>query len=66
MDDSWERIEEDIYNAVRCDDVCGYFSHDGKSGNVRCLDCPACGTVRCECEMALDVLRRAKKLAGVE
>ena len=54
--DTWERLEEDAEK-----DPCGYFGFDGEE---TCGKCPASGK-NCEQTMALDIVRRAKKLAGV-
>ena len=54
--DSWERLEEDAEK-----DPCGYFGFDGEE---ICGKCPASGK-NCEQTMARDLVRRAKKLAGV-
>ena len=54
--DSWERLEEDAEK-----DPCGYFGFDGEE---TCGKCPASGK-NCEQTMARDLVRRAKKLAGV-
>lgn len=59
--DSWEKLEEDIKKSE-----CDYFGHEG-------LPCHANGICRAyssdetcsEC-MQLDIVRRAKRLAGVE
>lgn len=53
--DTWERLEEDAEK-----DPCGYFGFDGEE---TCGKCPASGK-NCEQTMALDIVRRAKKLAG--
>lgn len=62
--DSWERLEEDA-----CNSICGYF---GK-GVSECDDCPANAIAAnsdefecCERAVKLDIVRRAKALAGVE
>lgn len=62
--DSWERLEEDA-----CNSICGYF---GK-GVSECDDCPANAIAAnsdefecCERAVKLDIIRRAKALAGVE
>lgn len=64
--DSWERLAEDARNGL-----CDYWScHD-----ARCVDCPATvdgkdpaqryGTDSCAHAMAVDIVARAKALAGV-
>lgn len=62
--DSWERLEEDA-----CNSICGYF---GK-GVSECDDCPANAIAAnsdefecCERAVKLDIVRRAKRLAGIE
>ena len=62
--DSWERLEEDA-----CNSICGYF---GK-GVSECDGCPANAIAAnsdefecCERAVKLDIIRRAKALAGVE
>lgn len=61
--DSWERLEEDA-----CNSICGYF---GK-GVSECDGCPANAIAAnsdefecCERAVKLDIIRRAKALAGV-
>ena len=54
--DSWERLEDDAGK-----DPCGYFGFDGEE---ICGKCPASGK-NCEQTMALDIVRRARALAGV-
>ena len=54
--DSWERLEEDAEK-----DPCGYFGFDGEEP---CGKCSASGK-NCEQQVARDLVRRAKKLAGV-
>ncbi len=65
-EDSWERLEEDARNLV-----IDYWS----CRDADCLDCPVKvegknpeqrhGTLSCSIAMAVDILARAKKLAGV-
>ena len=56
--DSWERLEED---AAKSD--CYYFGHDASD----CYRCPAReSTLGCGQSKSLDIVRRAKALAGVE
>ena len=54
--DTWQRIEEDAGK-----NPCDYFGFDGEE---TCGKCPASGK-NCEQTMARDLVRRAKKLAGV-
>lgn len=54
--DSWERLEEDAEK-----NPCDYFGFDWEE---TCGKCPASGK-NCEQTMARDLVRRAKKLAGV-
>ncbi len=55
--DSWERLEEDASK-----DACVYF---GGTGHFDCSECSS-GGVNCFRRMKLDIVRRAKALAGVE
>lgn len=55
--DSWERLEEDASK-----DACVYF---GGTEHFDCSECPS-GGVNCFRPMKLDIVRRAKALAGVE
>lgn len=55
--DSWERLEEDASK-----DACVYF---GGTGHFDCSECSS-GGVNCFRRMKLDLIRRAKALAGVE
>lgn len=55
--DSWERLEEDASK-----DTCVYF---GGTGHFDCSECSS-GGVNCFRRMKLDIIRRAKALAGVE
>lgn len=61
--DSWEKLEEDMTKATSC----SYFGCDESATN--CLNCPhgleRSGTP-CWKNMHLDILKRAKKLAGGE
>lgn len=57
--DSWERLEEDAEK-----ESCQYFGRSGY-GLSACGGCPADGT-DCEATMCLDIVRRAKALAGIE
>lgn len=54
--DSWERLEEDASK-----DTCVYF---GGTGHFDCSECSS-GGVNCFRRMKLDIVRRAKALAGV-
>ena len=62
--DSWEKLEEDA-RKTSCDYACAPLA---SSGFATCDGCrfgfEKCGP--CHIEKALDVLKRAKKLAGVE
>ena len=55
--DSWERLEEDASK-----DTCVYF---GGTGHFDCSECSS-GGINCFRRMKLDIVRRAKALAGVE
>lgn len=55
--DSWERLEDDASK-----DTCVYF---GGTGHFDCSECSS-GGVNCFRRMKLDIVRRAKALAGVE
>lgn len=55
--DSWERLEEDASK-----DTCVYF---GGTGHFDCSECSS-GGINCFRRMKLDLIRRAKALAGVE
>lgn len=62
LPDSWERLEEDAANHP-----CEYFGMDSTGS---CDGCPAKSeddklSMRCRSVMTLDVVRRAKALAGV-
>ena len=65
--DSWERLEEDA-----CKGVCEYAGAYRKSGTIDSHECDGCrfdsdgNGPTCEKQMALDIIRRAKALAGVE
>ena len=61
-DDSWEKLEEDAKQRV-----CSYFGIDPE--NASCEDCPygSSQTGRlCWRNASLDMIARAKKLAGIE
>ena len=55
--DSWEKLEDDARKSQ-----CDYFGMPDK-----CKECPANNNPHCSCNMskALDIVRRAKALAGV-
>ena len=65
--DSWERLEEDALKGV-----CEYAEADRKPGTIDAHTCCGCrfdedgDGPTCEKQMALDIIRRAKALAGVE
>ena len=58
--DSWERVEADAAKSV-----CGYFGKEGKSCRTE-TECPARNSDSCSKFKAKDLVRRCKKLAGVE
>lgn len=65
--DSWERLEEDA-----CKGVCEYAGARLINGTIDIHGCDGCrfdadgDDPDCEQQMARDIIRRAKKLAGVE
>lgn len=65
--DSWERLEEDAVKGV-----CEYAGAERKPGTIDAHTCCGCrfdedgDGPTCEKQMALDIIRRAKALAGVE
>lgn len=65
--DSWERLEEDALKGV-----CEYAEAERKPGTIDAHTCCGCrfdedgDGPSCEQQMALDIIRRAKALAGVE
>lgn len=65
--DSWERLEEDAKKGV-----CEYAGAYRKSGTIDSHECDGCRfdaygvCPTCEQQMALDIIRRAKALAGAE
>lgn len=65
--DSWERLEEDALKGV-----CEYAEAELKPGAINAHTCCGCpfdedgDGPTCEKQMALDIIRRAKALAGVE
>lgn len=62
--DSWERLEEDIGSIKDATCPCDYFNHP--DCGMPCYSCPAHTDAEdCIAELARDVLRRAKALAGV-
>ena len=62
LPDSWERLEKDAENYP-----CDYF---GMNRNGSCFGCPAKSDegslLMCRSAMTLDIIRRAKALAGVD
>ena len=64
LPDSWERLEEDISSLKDAAFPCDYFNHP--DCGMQCHSCPAHTDAEdCFAELARDVLRRAKALAGV-
>jgi hypothetical protein len=60
--DSWEKLENDAKKTS-----CGYASAPrDENGLTTCEGCRFQKTESCSQEMMLDVLKRAKKLAGIE
>ena len=65
--DSWEKLEEDALKGV-----CKYAEAERKPGTIDAHTCCGCrfdedgDWPSCEQQMALDIIRRAKALAGVE
>lgn len=65
--DSWERLEEDAAKGV-----CEYAEAERKPGTINAHTCCGCrfdeggDGPTCEKQMTLDLIRRAKALAGVE
>ena len=65
--DSWERLEKDALKGV-----CEYAEAERKPGTIDAHTCCGCrfdedgDGPTCEKQMALDIIRRAKALAGVE
>ena len=60
LPDSWERLEDDARNGL-----CEYF---GMGDAEYCDGCPVYGdrlSIGCNSVMTLDIIRRAKALAGV-
>ena len=62
--DSWERLEEDVEQFEDGGTACEYFGSELTSCN-RCKS-PCSIGANCRNSVARDVLRRAKKLAGIE
>lgn len=60
--DSWERLEEDARKTA-----CAYApAPRDEDGLAMCDGCPFQKSESCDNEMAIDLVKRAKKLAGVE
>lgn len=61
--DSWEKLEEDAKMVKACD-----YAHAPRDeyGITVCRDCRFQKSKSCRQEMILDMIARAKKLAGVE
>lgn len=60
--DSWEKLEEDAKK-----NACNYaLSSRDEDGLTTCDGCPFYESKSCHTEMALDMVKRAKKLAGIE
>ena len=65
--DSWQRLEDDAKKGV-----CEYVGAYRKSGTIDSRECDWCrfdsdgNGPTCEQQMALDIIRRAKALAGAE
>lgn len=67
--DSWERLEEDVAKGT-----CGYAGARSYKpyGGLELYDCETCRanknrlSLPCDQQMAVDIIRRAKALAGVE
>lgn len=60
--DSWEKLEEDAKK-----NACNYaLSSRDEDGLTTCDGCPFYESKSCHAEMTLDMLKRAKKLAGIE
>ena len=62
--DSWERLEEDVEQFEDGGTACEYFGSELTSCNGCKSPCPI--GANCRNSVARDVLRRAKKLAGIE
>ena len=62
--DSWEKIKEDAEKTA-----CRYFSGLEEKDIVSCMNCPQGRRTtdrRCRYSMIMDIVRRAKRLAGIE
>ncbi|MEY8436129.1 hypothetical protein AAK967_00055 [Atopobiaceae bacterium 24-176] len=59
--ESWARLEEDVGKAEG-EHPCGYFGLE----EFTCNRCPVGATEPCNRAMAMDIVRRAKALAGVD
>lgn len=61
--DSWEKLEEDAKMVKACD-----YAHAPRDeyGITVCRDCRFQKSKSCRQEMILDIIARAKKLAGIE
>lgn len=60
--DSWEKLEEDAKK-----NACNYaLSSRDEDGLTTCDGCRFYKSKSCHAEMTLDILKRAKKLAGIE
>lgn len=65
LPDSWERLERDVMDTrdVKWSLVsCRYYRHDTEDS---CVGCPARSDDNCENSVLVDIVRRAKALAGV-
>ena len=60
--DSWEKLEEDAKKTV-CDFA---LAPRGEDGYAKCDGCRFYESKSCSQEMKLEILKRAKKLAGIE
>lgn len=63
LPDSWEKLEEDAYKMSSCDYANAPLDENGMT---TCDGCRFQRSRSCNGEMVRDVLRRAKKLAGIE
>lgn len=61
--DAWEKLEEDAKKVKACD-----YAHAPRDeyGITVCRDCRFQKSKSCRQEMILDIIARAKKLAGIE
>lgn len=65
LPDSWEKLERDVMDTrdVKWSLVsCRYYRHDTEDS---CVGCPARSDDNCENSVLVDIVRRAKALAGV-